>query len=357
MPAIDYERRIFREFNKQADPILEEIDTRYVALAVFLLAELRSTRIEERRVSSDASRYLEEMTSGLVGLVYTGVEGGVVNGMAETLYAKTSKWSMEDARNYLDGTLPDNMLGGTMPRPNYLQASQIALEEMARERLKGKLLPETAKDVIIRNGLQKEQTRALFEDTFQDLLFATNNTDDRIKKVIREISAEVLQREGLLAQNNVALAKSLEQRLTQDALLKRLTQDGLVGIVDRGGKRWRLDSYSKMVVNTKITEAHLQASMNLSRQLGMDLALISTHNAEDACNGWEGVVVSLHGETKGYPILSDAIATNELFHPNCKHYISVINSLEDLSKHEQAIHKRKVGAVAEPEKRPYRRKH
>lgn len=355
MPVIDEERKEFHQSDKQADPISERIDEEYLVLLTFLVAELRTTDFDDRKVSSDAHSYLESMTDDLLDYVYMGIEGSVVNGMAETVYAKASSWSMEEARDYLDGTLPDNLLNGAMPRPNYTQSTKMALEEAAREKLEGTLTPGKAKDAIIKNGLQREQTRAIFEDTYNDLLLATGNTDERIKKVIREISSDVLQRNGLLARNNEALAKALEQRLTSDAILNRLTQDGLVGIVDRGGKRWRLDAYSKMVVNAKITEAHLQASRLLSNQLGMDLAIISTHGATDACSGWEGVVVSLHGKTKGYPRLDDAIATNEVFHPNCRHHISVIGSLDDLSEVDKETHLRKVGAVAKPELRPYQR--
>lgn len=355
MPGLDNERKEFNQIEQQADPINKRIDEEYLVLLTFLVAELRTSNFDEKKVSSDAQAYLSGMTDDLLDYIYMSIEGSVVNGMAEVVYAKSKVWTIEEARDYVNGTLPDNLPNGSMPRPNYEQSTKAALKEMAEKRLEGRITPGTAKDVIIKNGLQREQTRAFFEDTYNDLLLATGNTDERIKKVIREISSDVLQRESLLSRNNTALAKALDQRLSSDAILKRLTQDGLVGIVDRGGKRWRLDAYSKMVVNTKITEAHLQATKLLGRQLGMDLAVISDHGATDACSGWEGVVVSLYGETPGYPRLDDAIETNEVFHPNCRHHISVINSLDDLSDYEKETHLNKVGAVAEPELRPYRR--
>lgn len=353
MADLDKKRRSFDQQN-EANPILNKIDAHYLLLATFLIKELQKDRLDQYDISSQAHLYLAGMLDDLASDIRTGIEATVVSGMAEPFYAVVENWSMEDARDYLAGTRPSNLIGD-MPRPNYVQETKPVLEELARQRLDGVITPAQTKEAIIQHGLHREQTRALFEDTYRDILMATHNTDERLKRLVREVSSEILQRDGLLAQNNKALAKALEQRLSQDALYRRLTQDGLVGIVDRGGKRWRLDAYSRMVVNTKLTEAHLQATRNLGKQLGLDLALVSTHDAIDACAFWEGVVVSVHGETEGYPNLDDAIATNELFHPNCRHHISMITSFEALTKADQRTHLRKVGAVANPELRPYRR--
>lgn len=353
MSDLDLEREEFDE-RELADPVNEKIDKRVALLAAFLLVELTKDRID-RDLPRKADSYLDGFTEDLAGDIYLSLETNVINGMAEAMYAVTHTWTIDDARNYLDGTLPDNMLNGTMPRPNYVQQTRPALEELARKRLSGEITPGMTKEVIIQKQLQKEQTRALFEDTFSDLLKATTHTSDRLKSVIREITSEVMQRESLLYRQNEAMAKALERRLTQDAIMKRLTHDGLVGIVDSGGKRWRLDSYSRMVVNTKITEAHLQSTKLLGSHMGVDLALVSTHDAVDACNFWEGVVVSVNGQTPGYPNLDDAIATNELFHPNCRHHISLISRFSDLSEADQLRHVHKVGAVEKPELRPYRR--
>lgn len=354
MAKIDNERKTFWGLDV-ADTVFSKIDAHYLLILTYLMLELRKSNQNPRELNREIERQLDEFTQDLTQDIYQALESQVIDGMAEAVFTLASSWTIADAREYLDNSRPDNLIGGT-PQPNYLTGSDEALAILARKRLEGTLTPNDAREAIIEKGIQREATRVLFEDTYKDLLMATNNTDARLKRVVREITSEVMQQQSLLGQGNVNMAKALEARLTEDAIYKRLTKDGLIGIVDRGGKRWSIDTYSKMVVRTKVTQAHLETTKRLGAQMGLDLALVSTHDAIDACNGWEGVVVSVNGMTEGYPNLDDAIATNELFHPNCRHHISLINSMNDLSASELDIHKRKLPQVANPESRRYYRK-
>ena len=354
MGKIDNERKTFWGLDV-TDTVFNKIDAHYLLILTFLILELRKDRQNQRELIQEIDRQLDEFNNDLSQDIYNALESQVVDGMAEAVYVIAGSWTVEEARAYLDNSRPDNMVGG-VPQPNYLTGTDEALAILARKRLDGVITPNDVREAIIQQGLQREATRTLFEDTYKDILMATRNTDVRLKRVIREITSEVIQQQSLLGQGNINMAKALEARLTEDAIYKRLTKDGLIGIVDRGGKRWNISTYSKMVVNTKVTQAHLETTKRLGAQMGLDLALVSTHDAIDACNNWEGVVVSVNGLTDGYPNLDDAIATNELFHPNCRHHISLIRSLEDLSAGERAIHERKLPLVENPEFRRYYRK-
>lgn len=352
---IEEERLEFANEEEEATPILKRIDAHFLLLLTFLIYELTKKNIKPHEIYREVDQMLFDMEWDITDSLYQGIENVVVNSMAEGAFAIASKWTKEEARNYLDGTLPGNLYGD-MPRPNYVQQSEQVLKALARKRLDGVITPKDAKEAIISTGLHSQMTRSLYEDTYQDILMATRNTNNRLKKVIRDITMEVLQTDGILAQNNRTIARHLYERISEDSIYKRLSKDGLVGIVDAGGKRWRLDVYTKMVINTKLTDAHLQATKLTAEDTGMDLAVIS-HNATtvDACLNWEGVVVSVNGNTPGYPVLDDAIATNEVFHPNCRHHLSLIRSIDDLTPAQRAEHEKKLPAVAEPEKRPYRR--
>lgn len=354
MGKIDNERKTFWGLDV-TDTVFSKIDAHYLLILTFLIMELRKDNQDQRELNQEIERQLDEFNNDLSQDIYNALEAQVVDGMAEAVYVIAGSWTAEEARAYLDNSRPDNMVGG-VPQPNYLTGTDEALAILARKRLDGVISPNDAREAIIQQGLHREATRTLFEDTYKDILMATRNTDVRLKRVIREITSEVIQQQSLLGQGNINMAKALEARLTEDAIYKRLTKDGLIGIVDRGGKRWNISTYSKMVVNTKVTQAHLETTKRLGAQMGLDLALVSTHDAIDACNNWEGVVVSVNGMTDGYPNLDDAIATNELFHPNCRHHISLIKSLEDLSAGERAIHERKIPLVENPEFRRYYRK-
>lgn len=85
-----------------------------------------------------------------------------------------------------------------------------------------------------------------------------------------------------------------------------------------------------MVIKTKNNDAFKQGIMERAKEEGMDLAIISDHSADDACSKWEGVIISMSGETEGYPSYAEARASNQVFHPNCEHTLHPIRSEDDL---------------------------
>lgn len=336
----------FAQDIESVEEVFKKVDAHYLLILTFLLINLREDGINQHKVSNEVEGLLKDLEYDVNTSIYKAIENTVVNSMAGSMYSVVIGWDSKRLGEVLDNGKP-------------LSSSpyDLAVYDMARARAGGSLTRETAKRTILQSGLHSAQATKMFNDTYRDLLRATRNTDTRLKKIIRDISSEVLQIQGLLAGNNKQMAKVLLDRLTEDSVFKRLTEEGLLGIVDAGGKRWRLDTYTKMVVNTKITDAHLQATKQTGLQIGADLAVIS-YNATttDACLNWEGVVVSVNGLTPGYPNLDDAIATNEVFHPNCRHHINLISTFEDLTETQQTEHLRKLNAVKKPELRRYVRK-
>lgn len=127
-------------------------------------------------------------------------------------------------------------------------------------------------------------------------------------------------------------ARQLERELPQHAaanlMREKLMREGLTGFVDRSGKRWRLQTYSRMVIRTTTAEAANRGVADAVQTVGRDLVRVShpegrpchhhPHDPLNPCRTLEGKVLSLTGRTPGYPKL-EALPP---FHPNCQHGIA-----------------------------------
>lgn len=255
---------------------------------------------------------------------------------------------------------PNNAVDYSKPSysENFNTDSDIGvLEKMAKLTLKknGVTKKDTLK-IISQGKIQKNFMRALMSDTYEDILYATHNTEESLKRVVRESVRDVVQYHGLLNNGYSDQATDLKKRLTKKGLSERIVKDGFVGVIDRAGRKWDLGTYSDMVVKTKTNQSFMQGVQYEAEELGMDLAVISSHGAKDKCRNWEGVVVSLSGKTEGYPSLADVKATNEIFHPNCEHKLHSIRNLDQLHVDDIKKHKINMQKVKGYKNRVYKRK-
>ncbi len=103
-----------------------------------------------------------------------------------------------------------------------------------------------------------------------------------------------------------------------------LEEQGLDALIDRGGHKWTLDRYAEMLFRTKAVEARNRGLANRMVENGYDLVQVSNHNTDhEACRVWEGKILSISGESDGYPTVAEAEVAG-LFHPQCKHAINVL---------------------------------
>lgn len=206
------------------------------------------------------------------------------------------------------------------------------------------------------NKIVRGKVEALISDTYKDILMATNNTSESVKKIVRETVQKVAIYNSIKNTNYTEMKEQIVKELSKKGLSENITKNGFVGIVDRAGRKWDLATYSKMVITTKVNQAFIEGVRHEAEETGFDLAVISDHNAEDACRKWEGVVISLTGKTKGYITYAQARATNEIWHPNCEHTLHPIRSLDMLPDEMIEQHKKKVAELGDVTKRVYRRK-
>lgn len=99
----------------------------------------------------------------------------------------------------------------------------------------------------------------------------------------------------------------------------KIAEDGITALIDKGGKKWQLDTYAEMLTRQVLANSGREGVFNTAQEYGFDLAIITTHGTtHDECRVWEGKIISLTGKTPGYPSLQDAIDAG-LFHVGCKH--------------------------------------
>lgn len=190
--------------------------------------------------------------------------------------------------------------------------------------------------------LARETVEAVMADTFDDILSATALTSRRTKSLVRKVVQEQMRINMAESMGRRTMKKSIIAELTKNGLSKSIKEDAFVGIVDRKGRRWTLNRYAEMVVRSKYKQARFEGMRTKALEDDIDLAVISSHGAKDACRHYEGMVISMNGTTPGYPTYSELRASNKIFHPNCKHTIYPIRSEELLTEEERAISRKKT---------------
>lgn len=165
----------------------------------------------------------------------------------------------------------------------------------------------------------------LMTDTYNDMLIATKYMSESAKRFVRVKTSQIMQLQQALRQGNKSLAYSLARQLEAGKLGKDASTQAFTGIVDKAGRRWNLKTYSEMVVRTKVQQAHIYGTAQQGHEMGYHLFIISSHNALDACSHWEGKIISVGESIDGYHSYEELAASNEIFHPNCKHHITPIS--------------------------------
>lgn len=179
----------------------------------------------------------------------------------------------------------------------------------------------------------------VLQDTMEDLLYATEHTEMKTKRLIRDVFNEVMKQKTIENQGLRTMEKEIKKTLERKIIEQRLEKEGKVAIIDKSGKKWSLEVYLEMAIRTKIQESFRQGTVTAAIERGHDLAYISDHNTDcDKCRKYEGLIISLTGKTKGLPTL-DSIRASEkhlLFHPRCRHKIYSVKKLEYIPQNVKA---------------------
>lgn len=118
--------------------------------------------------------------------------------------------------------------------------------------------------------------------------------------------------------------------------MQKVSEDaGITAFIDKRGRSWNMASYTDMLCRTSSMQIFHQAKTNEYLAHGEDLVIVSSHYPTcDKCAPWNGKVLSLTGETPGYPTMEEAKAAG-LFHPNCRHTYGLYIQEEELNIEEK----------------------
>lgn len=106
-------------------------------------------------------------------------------------------------------------------------------------------------------------------------------------------------------------------------------EQGISAFIDKKGRSWTMATYCEMLTRTATAEIFHQAKTNEYLAHGEDLVVVTYHTPTcEKCSPWGGKVLSLTGETQGYPTMEQAKAAG-LFHPNCRHTYSLYMKFDD----------------------------
>lgn len=178
---------------------------------------------------------------------------------------------------------------------------------------------EQAREVLRVNKMNRDLISVAVADTQDDLLQVTQNVSRKVRTAVRQVTAEAMRSNigGMQATDSL-------KREIMGELRKRLGDSLNTGIIDAAGRRWKPDTYTEMVVRTKMAQAQREAAINDAIGRDAYYGVISSHGAKDLCRGWEGKIVKLTPDAPGdYPYYG-ALPNREIFHPNCKHVISPV---------------------------------
>ena len=120
--------------------------------------------------------------------------------------------------------------------------------------------------------------------------------------------------------------------------------------VDNKIRNYDPDSLSELIARTRTRDLREIGFHQNMVQAGLDLVVVSIGGSGDACRTWEGKVLSITGETAGYPTVEEVRATREIWHPRCVHSTSPFMLYTEEETGEIGVLGRDMGSWADIDK-------
>jgi hypothetical protein len=192
--------------------------------------------------------------------------------------------------------------------------------------------PEASKFVL--QSLVDIQDAATAE-VKQVLSNSYTNINIQVTRVSRLVQNEYASQLATDLANRIAVKQALgdpRKKISQElaSIIKDKGVTGLKWQNDKGEDReMTLDTYVKRLARNVLTNSSASSVVSQALSMGYDLVKVSTHaKPSPMCEPLQGEILSITGLTKGYKVLSDVIfkgsyKANSLFHPYCKHALSV----------------------------------
>lgn len=210
-----------------------------------------------------------------------------IDGILQTLDQKTSDWFKKEVEDY------------------YRQYGKEALQQLTDDGF-----PVTATFGLI----DQEAVKTLTDNIMGYYREAYSGVKRSAMRMLNE--AAKMRVTAILAEGKI----SGETRRQISDRISGMLKEGFVALIDRGGRRWNIESYANMLTRTMLVRTANQGIINRLGNSGYDLVQITDHYGEcPLCRPWEGKVLSLSGTHPTYPSVDKAMDSGEIFHPNCRH--------------------------------------
>lgn len=193
--------------------------------------------------------------------------------------------------------------------------------------------------------INSSKAEQLIADTMDDLLFATENTKHSVKIVVRDYFNKHLTLAGLEQKSQKELIQLLTKDLTKQGMSQTIKDKAFIGIIDSAGRRWNLKTYIQTVISTKMSQAYHEGMKDNAVQTGKDLAMVSRKGATDSCRYFEGMIISMTGQSKGYMTYDELKSTGLIFHPHCRHTCYPVGGMHLLHEDDVQIHEKQMANV------------
>lgn len=197
------------------------------------------------------------------------------------------------------------------------------------EKTASRLLDTTIKRFEMDSGVEvdydvKQSIRKKVDSYLKEQSSYVKNQSSKM----RQDYTSIIKQDALLVSRNATVQNTSKRKVYDDMKSELFIRNVKSHFVDRLGRKYDSSTYYEMLTKTILGTLRNTVYTEVAVEYGYDLVRISSHNAKDACRAWEGKVLSLTGATKGYITVAQAKGTNQVFHPRCRHYYTVVKKDE-----------------------------
>jgi hypothetical protein len=209
-------------------------------------------------------------------------------------------------------------LDGSLPR-QYSQTGQEVLDFLnilnskAKINLDSKalnsLIKESIKDIKQGISFAKKQAQTLFKITKQEIL--------KEKKINTSISKGFIETGDLKGAKAELISKFKEIMKDQKLIpVTCIRKDASTFI-----RNYKIDTYSELVARTRIAEAQILGTIEVSEEVGVNTFRVSSHNTtSEICKPHEGKIYTT--DEKLFDLFKELNNNKPVYHPNCQHRIN-----------------------------------
>ena len=243
--------------------------------------------------------------------------------------------SVEDALNSMNETIQANV-------ENDLIKAHITGRVATTMAFLKEVELSAVEDAVKYASVNSHMVAEMVSDTMEDLLSVTTHTKKMVRDVIKDTFKTYAQYQAMTGENTANIKKLLEAELTKIGIKKKMLTDGYIGIVDKAGRKWKLKTYVDMAVTTKNHVAYVEGVKTAVKDYDTDIAKIPMRNSKDPCRHYEGMLISMNGDTEGYPSYAQLLGTGMVFHPRCRHSPVPVGDTDMLHKDDITHHNKQI---------------